>query len=64
MKRATEQWNTLGHLERFTLALSIGSSEWRPGRTFEEVLTDADQGMYAQKGDKTLQEHSTNDQWN
>jgi len=43
------EWNDAGHLEDFTLNLSIGVAEWKDGETLDEVLDSADRKMYQQK---------------
>ena len=43
------EWNDAGHLEDFTLSLSIGVAEWKDGETLDEVLDSADRKMYQQK---------------
>jgi len=42
-------WNGAGHLEGFTLSLSIGRSEWSDEQTLDQVLDTADRDMYARK---------------
>lgn len=42
-------WNSSGHLDRFELSLSVGISEWRDGKTLDEMLDAADRAMYAEK---------------
>jgi diguanylate cyclase (GGDEF)-like protein len=42
-------WNRGKHLKDFTLSLSVGIGEWADGKTFEQVLDDADQKMYSVK---------------
>jgi diguanylate cyclase (GGDEF)-like protein len=49
VEKSVEEWNRAGHLAGFELALSIGLAEWSPGQTVDEVLTAADQQMYATK---------------
>ena len=48
-EKAVEDWNRGGHLEGFKLALSIGLAEWSPNQNLDQVLTAADQAMYAAK---------------
>ena len=48
-EKAVEDWNRAGHLEGFTLVLSIGLAEWSPDQNLDQVLTAADQAMYAAK---------------
>jgi PleD family two-component response regulator len=36
-------------LQGFKLELSIGLAEWTPGQTLDQVLTAADQAMFAAK---------------
>jgi diguanylate cyclase (GGDEF)-like protein len=43
------EWNDAGHLEDFTLSLSVGVAEWKDGETLDEVLDSADRKMYQQK---------------
>ncbi len=47
-----EDWNTGGHLQNFNLSLSIGLALWAPEKTLDQVLNEADQQMYAKKGEK------------
>lgn len=49
IERLVEEWNRAGHLKDFELSLSIGMSEWKPGMTVDQILSDADQAMYAMK---------------
>jgi diguanylate cyclase (GGDEF)-like protein len=42
-------WNRAGHLEKFTLDLSLGFAEWRDGMTLDEALDAADRDMYRHK---------------
>ena len=48
-ERALDDWNRAGHLQGFKLELSIGLAEWTPGETLDQVLTAADQAMFAAK---------------
>jgi diguanylate cyclase (GGDEF)-like protein len=48
-QKAVEDWNRGGHLEGFTLVLSVGLAQWSPDQTLDQVLTAADQEMYAAK---------------
>jgi diguanylate cyclase (GGDEF)-like protein len=48
-ERAVDDWNRAGHLQGFKLELSIGLAEWTPGQTLDQVLTAADQAMFAAK---------------
>ncbi len=47
--RSVEDWNREGHLPGFEMSLSIGLAEWSRGRTLDDVLSEADQNMYAIK---------------
>jgi diguanylate cyclase (GGDEF)-like protein len=47
--RFVQDWNQSGHLKDFELVLSVGSSAWGQGKTFDEILNEADQEMYAAK---------------
>jgi diguanylate cyclase (GGDEF)-like protein len=49
IERLVEEWNRAGHLKDFKLSLSIGASEWKPGKTLDDLLTEADKNMYAAK---------------
>jgi len=49
VEKSVEEWNKGGHLAGFELSLSIGLAEWAPGQTVDQVLTEADQQMYATK---------------
>ena len=51
-----EDWNRAGHLDDFELSLSIGLAEWSPGKTLDDVLSEADTKMYAIK---ELRKHGT-----
>lgn len=44
-----EEWNDVGHLEGFSVSLSIGVAEWHDGDTLDEMLDRADREMYEQK---------------
>jgi diguanylate cyclase (GGDEF)-like protein len=46
-------WNKAGHLSDFEVRLSIGVSEWKDGKTLDEVLDVADHEMYAAKEEST-----------
>ena len=48
------EWNQAGNLEGFELSLSIGVSEWSEGMTVDQLLDEADRGMYAAKPDHKL----------
>jgi len=52
-------WNQIGHLETFQLALSIGVSEWSDGMTLDEALDAADRHMYEVKKGHTKTEAAT-----
>ena len=52
-------WNQIGHLETFQLALSIGVSEWSDGMTLDEALDAADRHMYEVKKGHTKTETAT-----
>jgi diguanylate cyclase (GGDEF)-like protein len=47
--RFVQDWNQAGHLKDFKLALSVGAAQWAPGKTFDEIMNEADQHMYADK---------------
>jgi diguanylate cyclase (GGDEF)-like protein len=47
--KSLEDWNHGGHLKGFELSLSVGLSEWAPGKTLDDVLSEADMKMYAAK---------------
>ena len=49
VEKSVEEWNKGGHLAGFELSLSIGLAEWSPSQTVDQVLTAADQQMYAAK---------------
>jgi diguanylate cyclase (GGDEF)-like protein len=49
IQRYVEDWNHSGHLKDFELALSVGFSQWAPGKTADEFMNEADQLMYAAK---------------
>ena len=47
--RFVQDWNQSGHLKDFQLTLSVGASQWGPGKTAEAIMNEADQHMYAAK---------------
>ena len=47
--RYVQDWNQSGHLKDFELVLSIGSADWAPMKTVDEILNEADKSMYAAK---------------
>jgi diguanylate cyclase (GGDEF)-like protein len=47
--RNLNEWNSEGHLEGLTLALSIGVAEWHDGESLDEVLDVADRKMFKHK---------------
>jgi len=49
VEKAVEDWNREGHLEGFNLVLCVGLAQWSPDQTLDQVLTAADQEMYAAK---------------
>jgi diguanylate cyclase (GGDEF)-like protein len=49
IKRFVQDWNQSGNLKDFELTLSVGASQWAPGKTTEEIMNEADQHMYAAK---------------
>jgi diguanylate cyclase (GGDEF)-like protein len=49
IQRFVEDWNQSGHLKDFELVLSVGASAWGQGKTVDEIMTEADQEMYAAK---------------
>lgn len=49
IERFVQDWNQSGHLKDFEMALSVGASQWAPGKTADEVMNEADQQMYAAK---------------
>jgi diguanylate cyclase (GGDEF)-like protein len=49
IENLVENWNTEGHLDGFTLSLSMGSAEWSEGKTLAQVLDEADRTMYSAK---------------
>jgi diguanylate cyclase (GGDEF)-like protein len=51
LRAGLAEWNRAGHLEGFTLTLSIGVAEWSEGKTLDEMLDSADQEMFAAKAD-------------
>jgi GGDEF domain-containing protein len=36
-------------LKDFELVLSVGASQWAPGKTADEIMNEADRHMYAAK---------------
>ena len=49
IKRCVAEWNKSRPLDDFELNLSIGTAEWRDGKTLDEILDSADRQMYAEK---------------
>ena len=49
INRKVAAWNEAASLPGFHLALSIGIQEFTPGKSFEEILVQADSKMYADK---------------
>jgi diguanylate cyclase (GGDEF)-like protein len=49
VEKSLDDWNKSGQLQDFELSLSMGLGEWSPGQTLDQVLTAADQNMYAIK---------------
>jgi len=49
VEKSVDEWNKSGQLPGFELSLSIGVSQWTPGQTLDQVLTEADQRMYSMK---------------
>ncbi len=47
--KAVDDWNQAKQLEGYSLGLSIGTAEWKDGKTLDEVLDEADQKMYENK---------------
>ena len=47
--RNLSEWNSDGHLEGLTVALSIGVAEWHDGESLDEVLDVADRKMFKHK---------------
>ncbi len=47
--KSVEDWNRGGHLKDFELSLSVGLAEWTPGKSLDDVLSEADTKMYAAK---------------
>lgn len=43
------EWNQSSSLDDFTISLSIGTAEWKDGKTLDEVLDLADRNMYGEK---------------
>jgi len=54
------EWNQAGNLDGFELSLSIGVSEWSEGMTVDQLLDEADRGMYAAKPDHKLDKGGPN----
>ncbi len=50
IERYVQDWNQSGHLKNFELSLSVGASQWAPGKTPDQIMNEADQHMYAAKG--------------
>lgn len=46
------EWNKSGHLEGFSVTLSIGVAEWEHGQTLDEILDRADQDLNANRSHK------------
>ena len=49
IKENLAAWNAAGHLRNFLISLSIGTAEWRDGKTLDEMLDAADRNMYEVK---------------
>jgi diguanylate cyclase (GGDEF)-like protein len=49
IERYVQDWNQSGHLKDYELALSVGASQWVPGKTSDEIMNEADQHMYEAK---------------
>jgi diguanylate cyclase (GGDEF)-like protein len=49
VEKSVEDWNRAGHLAGFEMTLSIGLAQWFPGKSLDDVLSEADQQMYATK---------------
>lgn len=49
INQKVQEWNANSPLPDFELSLSIGVQGFDPARTLDEVLADADSGMYAEK---------------
>lgn len=49
VEKSVDEWNKSGQLPGFELSLSVGVSQWTPGQTLDQVLTEADQRMYSMK---------------
>ena len=47
--KSVQDWNNSGHLGNFEMTLSIGMSQWKEDSTLDNMLTEADQKMYAAK---------------
>ncbi len=47
--RYVQDWNQGEHLKDFKLVLSVGSTQWAPGKTVDGIMNEADQDMYAVK---------------
>jgi diguanylate cyclase (GGDEF)-like protein len=47
--KSVQDWNNAGHLGNFEMTLSIGMAQWKEDRTLDDILTEADQKMYAVK---------------
>jgi diguanylate cyclase (GGDEF)-like protein len=45
-----QDWNHGGHLKDFELVLSMGAAQWAPDKTTIQIMDEADQQMYADKG--------------
>ena len=49
IERFVQDWNQSGQLKDFNLVLSVGASQWAPGKTPDQIMNEADQHMYAAK---------------
>lgn len=47
--RQVKEWNSEGHVKDLELALSVGVAEWTAERTLEQIVSEADEKMYAAK---------------
>lgn len=50
IRKMVEDWNAEGHLPGFNVTLSIGMAQWSKEKSLDQVLNEADQKMYQEKG--------------
>ena len=59
--KRVQEWNSEGHLDGFTVRISIGVAEWHDGDSLHEVLDVADRKMYEEKSVKQRPSNASKD---